>query len=691
MRPPNTVTPFAERSEFDQAVDHVRTAGAAYHDGTGLVLADGEYDQLVARIAATEQLHPDWNGRGVTTDIAPGAAAGAVRHTTPMLSLDKITTKAEVAQFVESLNGSTVVVEAKFDGMACHLDYAEGRLVRAVTRGDGTAGEDITHQVTREPGIAGLPRTLPHPWTGSVRGEIYMTAVDFEQANTARTASGKPAFANPRGAVAGSIRKVGRRYTVPMSFAAYAITGDELQPIDSHLERMGYARLLGITTATMLTMGALPAGTLIHGTRIEDVQLAIDAVGELRPQLGYPVDGAVIKVDSRRVRTGMGSHSSAPRWAKAFKFPPDTAFSTLHDIEVSVGRTGRAGFTAIIEPVPVNGTTIRRASLHNVAWIEQQGLGVGSRVAVMRAGDVIPRITAVVGERPDGVAPWQPPMTCPQCDQPWDRGGQLWRCVTPACSLVSLLTYAASRDVWDIDGLGEEIAAALVAAELVGDLADLFVLTAQQIAVVPYFRAARTSEAGAVRRIGMATAQKLVAGIDAAKEKPLARHITALGIRMTGRRMGRTLASHFRTLEALRAATVDDLAGVDGIGPEKARTIFEGLAEQSKVIGCLVAAGITTTAENLDAPADASRPLAGKTVVVTGAVPGMNRTEAQEAAERLGATVSGSVSAKTDILIVGTGTSARSKLAKAEQLNVTTMAAETFVGMSRDFSGGTPS
>jgi DNA ligase (NAD+) len=687
MHPPTTAAPFAGRAEFDQAVDQAHAAGAAYHNGTGLLMADGDYDQLLARIAATVQQHPDWHDRGVASDVAPGASAGTVVHSTPMLSLDKITTKDELAAFVESLNGTTVVVEAKFDGMACHLDYDEGRLVRAVTRGDGVTGEDITVQVTREPGIAGLPVALPRPWTGSVRGEIYMTEADFEQANAARVGSGKPPFANPRGAVAGSVRKVERDYEVPMSFAAYAITGDELQAIDSHLERLGYARLLGITTATMLTMGAVPAGTLIYGERVPDIQRAVDAIGELRPQMGYPVDGAVLKADSRGVRTRLGSHSSAPRWAKAFKFAPDTAFSTLLDIEVSVGRTGRAGFTAVIEPVAVDGTTIRRASLHNATWISQQGLGIGSRVAVVRAGDVIPRITAVVGEQPGDLVPWQPPATCPQCDQPWERGGQHWRCTTPACSLVSLLAYAAGRDVWDVDGLGEEIATALVDADLVRDVADLFHLTAEQIAAAPYPRPPGAASGGSTRRIGASTAQKLVAGLSTAKAQPLARHITALGIRMTGRRMGRRRAGHFRSLEALRAATVDDLAAVDGIGPEKARSIFEGLVERADVIDRLVAAGITTQAEDTTASAVQDRPLAGKTVVITGAVPEMNRTEAQEAAERLGATVSGSVSAKTDILIVGSGNSARSKLAKAEQLNVTTMPAAEFVAMHREVIG----
>lgn len=527
---PATPPPFDDLASFEHAVERAYAAAKAYFGGETPTIPDGDYDHLIARIATSVAVNPQWDDRGVSTAVAGGAPGGAVRHETPMLSLDKITTVAELQQFMHTLSTCTAVVEAKFDGMACHVDYRDGRLVRAVSRGDGAAGDDITHQVTRDPGVAGLPVSLPHAWSGSVRGEIFMTNLDFEHANDARVAAGKAPFVNPRNAVAGSIRKIERTYSVPMSFAAYAISGDGLEDVDSHLERMAHARLSGITTATMLTAGSLPAGTLTYGRRAEDLQRAVDALGELRPRLGFPIDGAVIKADSRAVRTRMGSHSSAPRWAVAHKYAPDTGYSILREIQISVGRTGRAGFRAVIDPVTVAGTTIRYASLHNVDWIAQQGLGLGSRVSVVRANDVIPRVTAAVGEQPEDVVPWIPPTRCPQCDQPWERSGPLWRCTTPACSLVSLLTYAASRDVLDIDGLGEEIATALVEAELVRDLADLYTLTSDQIAEASYVRAGTM----AGRRIGAATAAKLVAGIAAAKDLPLARHITSPALCTTG-------------------------------------------------------------------------------------------------------------------------------------------------------------
>lgn len=670
---------FDDRVEFDQAVDRVRAAAAAYFAGEPLVMSDGDYDLLVARIAATVQRHDDWDHRGVLTKVAAGAVPrGEVVHTTPMLSLDKATTIDEVAAFLATLADSAAVVEVKLDGVAVRAQYRDGRLVRAATRGDGHSGEDVTAQVRRHGGVYGLPAVLSRPWTGEVRGEIYMTTADFEQANAVRVAHGKPAFANPRNAVAGVLRKQDLRYPVPMSFAAYAIVGDGLDTVAGHLERMAEARALGLTTATALTVEALPADTNTWGTTIGEIESLITQIGHQHDQLGYPIDGVVIKAASRHVRIMLGQGSHSPRWALAFKYPPDTAFSILRDIEVGVGRTGRASFRAVIDPVQVGGTTITYASLHHAAWITDQGLGLGSRVAVVRAGDVIPRVTAAVGEQPDGVVAWQPPGTCPQCDQPWDTSTQLWRCTTPSCSVVSLLTYAASRDVWDIDGLGEEVATALVESGLVSSIADLFALTASQIATVPYPRRDFAAPVAGVRHIGKPTATKLVAGIAAATSQPLARHITALGIRMTGRRMGRTLAAHFGTLDALRTATLDQLAEVEGVGPEKARSIHEGLRAHTEVLDRLVDAGITRRAES--APAG-SAPLAGQTVVITGAVQGMSRAQAQDAAAQLGATVSGSVSAKTDLLVVGSGSSTRSKLVKAQEFGVESMPAEQFVAL----------
>jgi DNA ligase (NAD+) len=675
--PVDRLGPFAQRDEFDQAVTHARDAGTAYYAGVTPLMADDEYDQLVARIAATTAAHPDWDSHGVLTEVAVGAPSGEIRHATPMLSLDKATTPTEVARFIDTLDGATALAEVKVDGMAVRVTYRQGRIVQAATRGDGTTGENITAQLLRGNGIAGLPTDLLSHWSGDVAGEVFMTHDDFEEANANRVAYGKTAFANPRNAVAGSLRKLDPGYHVPMSFAAYAIGGTDLANTDSYLERMAFAKALGIQTTWSLTIDALPPDTPARQHTDTDVNTAISAIGAARARLPYPIDGVVVKADDRQVRTRLGNGSRSPRWALAYKFAPDTTFSTLRDIEVAVGRTGRASFRAVIDPVAVDGTTIAFASLHHAAWITGQRLGIGSRVAVVRAGDVIPRVTAAAGDQPADVQPWEPPRNCPQCDQPWDTSTQLWRCTTPACSVVGRIVYAATRDVWDIDGLGEEIATALVDAGLVSTIADLFDLTVKQLGTLTL----------GGRAVGTATAERILAGIAAAKQQPLNRHITALGIRMTGRRVGQWLASRFGSLDALRAATVDELASIEGIGPEKARTIHAGLQEMSDVLDRLVAAGITTETEPATPAGATDNPLTGKRVVITGTVPGLNRTEAQEAAEALGAIVSGSVSKNTDLVVVGSGNSTRGKLARAEQLGIATMTAEQFVAVYQENIG----
>lgn len=664
------------RNDFDEAVLAAKTAAEAYYDGTTISMTDAEYDTLVENIAAAIAEHPEWDDQGITTEVAAGASAGGdVRHPRPMLSLDKAKDKDEVVKFVNRAN-SHLNVEVKLDGMAIRAEYQNGNLVLAATRGDGATGEDVTKNVLR--GINGLPATLNTPWTGEVRGEIYMTDEDFTEASRARVAAGKKAFVNPRNATAGSLRNADRDYDAPMSFAAYDADGDHLDEYESNAGRMAYLNdTVGIRTAASLTadfLGNTPS-------QARDVLDAIDAIEERRATLGYPIDGAVIKVDSMDDRARLGMGSRTPYWAVAYKYAADTAVSTLKAIEVAVGRTGRLSYTAIIEPTFVGGTTVTRASLHNAPWIMAEGLGIGSVVSVYRAGDVIPRVTAAMGDQPEGVTPYIPGDACPQCGETLDKSSLLWRCHTPSCSVVGRITYSASRDVWDIDGLGEEVATALVESGQVNTIADLFDLTVEDIAATKI----GTTAAGAPRLIGTAVATKIATGIEAAKAQPLNRTITALGIRMTGRSVGRWLASAFKSMDALRAATLDEIAQIEKLGAVKAQHIVTGLAAMSDVIDRLAAHGVTMEVEEQAAPEGKDLPFVGKKVVVSGSVPGFNRTEAQDAAIRLGATVSGSVSKNTDLLVHGDG--AGSKLAKAESLGVATMPAEDFAALYASIFG----
>ncbi|HWO65820.1 MAG TPA: NAD-dependent DNA ligase LigA [Umezawaea sp.] len=650
---------FADRSSYDAAVALARTAGAAYHDTGELVMVDADYDVLVARIAATRAEHPGWDDQGLLTEVAAGASAvGDVRHAIPMLSLDKALDEPALVAFVEGLGELPVLVEPKLDGLAVHAEYVDGSLVLVATRGNGQSGEDVTEQALRDGGIAGLPPSLVSPWSGSVRGEVYMTDQDFEAANTARVGAGGKPFVNPRNGVAGSLRKADRPYAIPMTCAVYDITADA----DSHLDRMGQAAALGFATA----VGLLGASSTHVGAPA--VVEAIRAIGARRAALGYPIDGAVVKVDGTAARVRLGSGSRTPYWAMAYKFAPDLASTTLLGIETSIGRTGRLGLTAVVEPVAVGGVTVSRASLHNVSWVQEQGLAIGQRVAVWRAGDVIPRVTAPIGEQPHDLTPWTPPPGCPQCGEEWDTTSLLWRCNTPTCLAAAALDYWCSGDALDVDRIGRSLCVALVEAGLARTVADLYDLTAEQLAELPM----GLTTTGGVRVLGASNAAEIIAGLEASKRQPFNRVVTGLGIRMTGRSVGRWLAARFRTMEVLLAASVEEIAEIDRMGPAKAKAVVDGLARLRPVIDRLAVSGLAMGLVD----DGGTKPLAGKTYVVSGSVPGYTRTTVAERIEELGGRASSSVSATTTALITSETTTAKAKAAAKH--NVPVIAPQTF-------------
>ena len=668
MTPSPADTRLTSRSQFDQLVQRARQAASSYYDTDQLLMTDAEYDALVERIGQAVQQHPEWDAEGLLDQVSGGASAGGdVPHPTPMLSLAKVKTDQELQAFLATAPDDQVqwVVEPKLDGIAVRAVYRRGKLVQVVTRGDGRCGEDLMERVDWSL-VRGLPTKLVKAIDVEVRGEIFMTDEDFEQANTARVATGKPAFVNPRNACAGVLRTIERQYDAPMSFAAY---GTDVEH-DSYLERMHRVAALGVQTAADLHPD-LHVAPVAAG----QVQAAVQHIGQLRPGLGFPIDGAVIKVDLRQVELRMGVGSHTPKWACAFKYAPDTALSRLRDIEVAIGRTGRMSLRARIDPVKVGGATVTYSTLHHPGFVADADLRIGDSVFVYRAGDVIPRMTAPhLPDRPADAVPWEPPTTCPQCGEQLDRSSLLWRCATPACSIVGRVVYFGSRDVMDVDGLGLSTAEALVEHELVHDIADLYTITEQQLAQLPI----GDTPSGKVRVLGDAVARRIMDGLAASKLQPLNRVITSLGIRGVGRTMGRRLAAHFKSLAALQAASVQRLCEVEGIDQVKAQLLHDGLAEMQDVIERLVKAGVRTES---DAPEGGDgAPLAGMRVVVTGTVPGLSRTEAQEAVERLGGTASGSVSKTTDLVVVGEG--AGSKAAKAESLGVRIMPAEQFAQLA---------
>jgi DNA ligase (NAD+) len=656
-------TPFLSESDFDAAVVKAMTAAAAYYDTDAQLISDAEYDTLIERIEASIAIHPTWNAGGLLDEVAAGQSVGGdVVHPIPMLSLAKAKNESEVQSFMARLNGPAVV-EVKLDGMAVRAVYVDGILDLVATRGDGSTGEDVTSQAAR---ISGLPTKLDVKIDLEVRGEVYMTDSDFDEANVNRVASGKPAFVNPRNATAGSLRATDAKYFAPMSFAAYDAMGDSLGQFDNHISRMEQVSSFGISTAISLMSGNY------EGDSGEQVLSLIEKIGTARTTLGFPIDGAVVKASKDSKREELGSVSRTPKWAVAFKYAADVSTTILRDVEVAVGRTGRISLRAALDPVFVAGTTISFATLHNPKFVEDADFRIGDTVFVYRAGDVIPRVSAVdLTRRQSDSVKWVAPQGCPTCSQPWDKSSLLWRCRTPECSTVGRIEYATSRDVLDIEGFSTALAEQLVESGLVNDVADLYSLTVDQIASQPVGDGSRS--------VGQTVAKKIVKEITDSKSQPLARVITALGIRMTGRTMGRRLAAHFVSMSAFQAATESQLAEVEGVGSEKARVIREGLAGVRDIVARLAAAGVTMESDQPEPVNSSSLPLSGKTVVVSGAVPGLTRNEANEWVERLGGKSSGSVSAKTSILVSGDGSG--SKTSKAEELGVTIMSAEAFADL----------
>ena len=643
---------FPDIASFSAAIEQVRDAEVAYEQGEP-IMSDADFDTLKDRVQATKDAHPDWDDKGVTTEVASGAlTSGEKPHPIPMLSLAKAKTLDEVVKFIASLNGEAAVVEPKIDGCAVRAYYENGVLVEAALRGGGTQGEEITDQVLRGIGITGLPARLPVVWTGHVRGEIYMSDENFELANDARVASGKPAFANPRNATSGSLRNRDRTYDVPMSFGAYDIMGDTVDTMDEYGERMVYAKhTLGLGTAFHLAPEVPKTCDDVNA-----VLASIKMIEDRRASLGFPIDGAVIKVDSFAARDRFGTRSNSPRWATSYKYAPDTAVTKFLDIEISVGRTGRLGFRARLAPVHVAGSEIEYTTMHNAPWILDRDLRINDEVWVYKAGDVIPRVTTPnLINRPADAQPWQAPDNCPQCDEPLDKTSKLWRCHTPSCAAANALVYFTGSEAMDVDNIGQAICEALVETYDEFTIADLFDLSTEQWANLRV----GTTEAGAPRLVGMATAEKIVANLEASKEQPFNRVITGLGIRMTGRSVGRWLAAHFKTMDALRSATVEEIAEIHKLGDKKATFIVNGLRRLGPVIDRLAAHGLPMEVRETAGP----KPLTGQTYAVSGAVPGYTRDTIADRITELGGVFATSVGPKITALVTAEETTTKAKKA----------------------------
>ncbi|MEU9448721.1 NAD-dependent DNA ligase LigA [Streptomyces sp. NPDC048277] len=672
---------IVDSAAYAQAVQNAVGAAAAYYAGGTSPLDDDAYDRLVRQIAAFEAEHPEQMlPDSPTGKVAGGAVEGDVPHTVAMLSLDNVFSPEEFTAWTQSLArriGHEVTrfhVGPKLDGLAVAARYTDGRLTRLITRGDGTAGEDVSHAIST---IEGLPEQLAEPVTVEVRGEVLMTSAQFEYANEVRGQHGGQPFANPRNAAAGTLRARERLYTVPMSFFGYGLlplpgtdpATTERLTVSAHSELMDLAAGLGVHTSAVTAVPDAVAES------VEEVLARVQEIAAARAGLPFGIDGIVVKADLAADQQAAGSGSRAPRWAVAYKLPAVEKITRLLEVEWNVGRTGIIAPRGVLEPVVIDGSTITYATLHNPADITRRDLRLGDQVMVYRAGDVIPRIQAPVAHlRTGDEQPIAFPETCPRCGSDIDKNEERWRCAQGRnCHLVASLSYAAGRDQLDIEGLGHTRVVQLVDAGLVTDLADLFALTREQLLDL--------------ERMGATSTDNLLTAIANAKQQSLSRVLCALGIRGTGRSMSRRIARHFATMDNIRAADAEAMQQVDGIGVEKAPSIVAELAELAPLIDKLTAAGVNMTEPGATPPAPADEevpgngapaatagagPLAGMTVVVTGAMTGvlekLSRNEMNELIERAGGRSSSSVSKKTTLVVAGEN--AGSKRAKAEQLGV---------------------
>jgi len=665
-------------AEVEALRAEIRRHDRLYHVDAAPEISDREYDILMERLLALESSHPD-----LVTPDSPSQRVGgqpipgfvSVRHAAPMQSLDNTYNEAELRAFDERVRKVlgdpvepvTYLVEPKIDGVAVNLVWEKGLFTLGTTRGDGVSGDDITHNLRT---VRGLPLRLaevrlPKGTTTSgrfeARGECYLTREGFSAMNARAEAEGEKTFVNPRNATAGTLKQLD-----PASAGSRPLQVLTYQIVDAR-GRHGIRTQADIVDA--LAAAGLPVNRAAKADGIEAVLELVRTWETKRFDLPYEVDGLVIKVNDLGQQEDLGSTSKAPRWAIAFKYPAQEAITRVEQIFCSVGRTGVVTPVAFLTPVFVSGSTVARATLHNADEVERLDVREGDWVAVEKGGEVIPKVTRVLLEKREGKPrKFRMPSSCPSCGSPLVReeGEVAWRCIRLDCpaQVEGRILHFASRGAMKIEGLGEKIVAALIAAGLVRDASDLYDLNAEQL--VP------------LERMGEKSAANLVASIESSKTRGLVRLIYAIGIRQVGTRAAELLARHFGSMDALAAADEDALVAVEEIGPKVAHEIQRFFADDGnrRIIGRLRDAGVVMEETRRAA---AGGPLSGKTIVVTGRLTKFTRAEIQEAITSNGGRASDSISKKTDYLVVGE--EAGSKLAKAESLGVTILTEDEFLAL----------
>ena len=645
-----------------------------YYDEDNPEVSDYEYDMTMNKLKALEKEFPDL----VTKDSLTQKVGGHVKegfekveHEVPLQSLQDIFSFGELEEFKERVYKAAkennlkeddvkFVVETKIDGLSAALEYRDGKFVRGATRGNGLVGEDVTENLKT---IKTIPKELPEPINIIVRGEVFIGKKEFEKMNEERELNEEKTFANARNAAAGSLRQLDTKITKkrPLDIYIFNVQKIEGKEFNSHFEELNYLKKLGFNVNPVL----------IPCNNIPEAIDAINKIGEEREELTFGIDGAVIKVDDLKLREKMGTTSKVPRWAIAYKYPPEKKETKLKDIICQVGRTGAITPMAILEPVKVAGSTISKTTLHNEDFIKEKDIRIGDTIVVQKAGDVIPEILEVKKKKRAGTEKvFEMPKVCPVCGAPVVReeGEAVSRCIGIECpaKLVRNIIHFVSRDCMNIDGLGDKIIEQLINKNLISNIADIYFLKFEDIATL--------------KKNGQKFTQNLIDAINNSKNNDLYRLIAALGIRHIGTKAAKTLAKKYKTMDSLMNASLESLAMTDDIGEISANSIYEFFRQDQTIdlINRLKEANVNMEALESE---DIDNRFEGKTFVLTGTLEKFTRKEASDLIEKHGGKTSGSVSKKTDYVLAGED--AGSKLTKAQSLGVEIITEEQFEKMMK--------
>ena len=656
---------FKER--MDELVRQLNEANYRYYVLDDPRMLDFEYDRLLRELELLEADHPEFAREDSPTKRVGGEALSKfekIIHPVPLMSLQDVFSMEELDEFLEKIQqnypGVAFTVEPKVDGLSVALEYENGVFVRGATRGDGIEGEDVTENLKT---IRSIPMRLQNaPSRLIVRGEVFMPKKSFELLNQRQEEEGKPLFANPRNAAAGSLRQLDPKIAAKrgLDILIFNVQLAEGITFDSHSGSLDYLKNLQFKVVPYSLLNSVDA-----------VNAQVNAINERREELTCDIDGAVIKVNDLQIRELLGNTAKFPRWAAAYKYPPEIKPTVVEDIVVQVGRTGVLTPKAVVKAVRLAGTTVTNATLHNQDFISQRDIRIGDTVRIRKAGEIIPEILDVdFTKRPQDTVPYVMPQKCPICGAPTqrDENGAFLRCTGVECpaQLSRNIAHFVSRDAMDIDGLGSAIVDALIEKDLLKSPADIYDLTLEEMK--------------SLWQKGDTAAKKLLASIENSKQQDLSRLIFALGSRQVGAKTGKVLATKFGTMDALMEASLDELTQVQDVGAVTAKSICDWFAmEQSQnMIGKLKAAGVNMTCQ-LQVADDR---FAGKTFVLTGALTKFTREEATAQIERFGGKASGSVSKKTSFVVVGEN--AGSKERKARELNIPILSEDAFLEMIRE-------